>query len=155
VQLSINALKPLSYHLELGARLAGLRDRGILIVASGNVVHNLRQVLWDRPDAAFDWAVRFDDAVVAQLEEAPGDILKLTEHPDYELAAPTPDHFIPLLYLAGAAAHEGRAQALVRGYSMGSLSMTCYGVSAALDLAEHAQGAASLPPDVPPDQTNI
>ena len=155
LQLSINALKPLSYHLELGARLADLRDRGILIVASGNVVHNLRRVLWDRPDAAFDWAVRFDDAVAAQLEEAPGDILKLTEHPDYALAAPTPDHFIPLLYLAGVAAHEGRAEALVRGYSMGSLSMTCYGVAAALDLAEHAQGAAGLPPDVPPDQTNI
>lgn len=155
VQLSINALKPLAYHVELGARLSGLRERGILILASGNVVHNLKRVQWDRPDAAFDWAVRFDDAVASQLGEAPAEILKVTEHSDYGLAAPTPDHFIPLLYLAGLAAQEGGAHPLVRGYAMGSLSMTCYGVGAELNLDEEVEGAASLPPGVPPDQTNV
>lgn len=154
VQLSINALKPLGYHVELGSRLAALRDRGIMIVASGNVVHNLRLVQWDSPDASFDWNERFDDAVVDQLGRNPEGILKLTEHPDYPLAVPTPDHFIPLLYLAGIAAHEGRADPLVRGYAMGSLSMTCYGVGTEFDVKE-AEGAATLPSGVSPDHSNM
>ena len=156
VQLSINALRPLDYHLQLGAALAPLRKRRIMIVGSGNVVHNLRRVQWDKPDSAFDWAERFDDAAVAQLADDPGAVLKLVEHPDYDLAVPTPDHFIPLIYLAGlAAADEGAVEPLLRGYSMGSLSMTCYGAGTASDEAEQCEGAASLPADVPPDQTNI
>lgn len=155
VQLSINVLKPLDYHIELGARLAPLRDRGIMILGSGNVVHNLRRVQWDRPDAGFDWARRFDDDVAAQLAEDPAQILKLADHPDFPLAVPTPDHFIPLLYIAGLAAAEGSARALVRGYSLGSLSMTCYGVGTDVQLADDPEGAAGLPADVPADQTNI
>jgi 4,5-DOPA dioxygenase extradiol len=155
VQLSINALKPLEYHMDLGSRLAPLRERGIMILGSGNVVHNLRRVQWDRPDAAFDSAERFDEAAVAQLAEAPEDILKLTEHPDYSLAVPTPEHFIPLLYLAAlAAAGEGTAEPLVRGYAMGSLSMTCYRAGVASRETALGNGAAGLPRDVPPDQTN-
>ncbi len=156
VQLSINALKPLDYHLELAARLAPLRDQGVMILASGNVVHNLRRIQWNQPDAGFDWAERFDDAVVDQLAHAPGDILKVTEHPDYDLAVPTPDHFVPLLYLAGLAAAEGAgAEALVRGYAMGSISMTCYGLGAKGILREDPCCAARLPEGVPPDQTNM
>ena len=147
VQLSINALKPLDYHLDLGSRLAPLRDSGVMIVGSGNIVHNLRRVQWDRPDAAFDWAERFDEAAVAQLADDPGAILKLAEHPDYSLAVPTPDHFIPLLYLAGlAAAGEGAAEPLVRGYAMGSLSMTCFQAGKASGLAPQREGAAGCPP---------
>lgn len=156
VQLSINALMPLAYHVELGSRLAPLRERGIMILGSGNVVHNLRRVQWDRPDAAFDWAERFDEAAVAQLAKDPEAVLKLAEHPDYALAVPTPDHFIPLLYLAGlAAAGEGTAEPLVRGYAMGSLSMTCYRAGIAAGPTRQRDGAAGLPRDVPPDQTNI
>ena len=155
VQLSINALKPLDYHLELASRLDALREQGILILASGNVVHNLGRVQWDRPDAAFDWAERFDEAVVEQLERAPADILKVMEHPDYALAVPTPDHFIPLLYLAGLAAGSGAAEAIVRGYAMGSISMTCVGVGCGLADAGDASGAATLPAGVPPEQTNM
>ena len=156
VQLSINALKPLAYHLELGAKLAALRARGIMVVASGNVVHNLGRIQWTRPDAAFDWAERFDEAVARQLADAPGDILKLAEHPDFAAAVPTPDHFIPLLYVAAMAAEQGaRLDPLVRGYAMGSISMSCYGLGTeGLGCAE-GEGAAALPADVPADQTNV
>ena len=155
VQLSINALKPLDFHVDLGRRLAPLRDRGVMILGSGNVVHNLRRIKWTSPDEGFDWAERFDDAVVEQLASDPGGILKVTEHPDYELAVPTPDHFIPLLYIAGLAAAAGEPmEPLVRGYAMGSLSMTCYGVGADLR-CEEGEGAARTPEGVPADQTNI
>ena len=155
VQLSINALKALDYHVELGKKLASLRDQGIMLIASGNVVHNLGRVQWNKPDAAFDWAERFDDAVVRQLADDPESILSVTDHPDYVSAVPTPDHFIPLLYLAGmAAASNSKPEALVRGYAMGSVSMTCYGVGT--DFGCHEEhGAATLPADVPADQSNI
>jgi 4,5-DOPA dioxygenase extradiol len=156
VQLSINALRPLEYHLELAAALAPLRDRGVMILGSGNVVHNLRRVEWNRPDAAFDWAQRFDDAVVEQLASNPGEVLRVTGHADYDLAVPTPDHFLPLLYLAGlAAAGEGAAEPLVRGYAMGSISMTCYGVGVDGGQERETEGAAGLPRNVPADQTNM
>lgn len=155
VQLSINALKPLEYHVDLGRRLDVLRDDGILVLASGNIVHNLGRIEWNKPDSAFDWAERFDDAVVEQLEANPADILKLAEHPDYELAVPTPDHFIPLLYIAGIAATSGeRMEPLVRGYAMGSLSMACFGVGTDLQCREE-DGAATLPAGIPADQSNI
>ena len=154
VQISINALKPLDYHLELGARLAPLRGRGVMIIASGNVVHNLRLVRWNTPNAAFDWAERFDEAVVRQLAEKPSDILRLTEHADYELAVPTPDHFIPLLYTAGLAAEEGSIDPVVRGYAMGSISMTSFGVGTSVGCDDGAN-SAPLPQGVPPDQTNM
>ncbi len=156
VQLSINALRPLDYHLDLARRLAPLRDRGVMILASGNVVHNLGRLQWQEPDLGFDWAERFDDAAVAQLVSDPDDAMKLMEHPDYGLAVPTPDHFIPLLYVAGLASAEGtRPEPLVRGYSMGSISMTCYGVGAEVELRKDAACAARLPAGVPPEQTNM
>jgi len=155
VQLSINALKPLDYHVELGRRLDPLRDQGVLILASGNVVHNLGRIDWNRPDAAFDWAERFDDAVAAQLAGDPGAIEAVTAHADYELAVPTPDHFIPLLYIAGVAAAAGEpVEPLIRGYAMGSLSMSCYGVGTNASCKD-AEGAAALPEGVPPDQSNV
>ena len=155
VQLSINALKPLDYHLDLGARLAPLRDQGVMILGSGNVVHNLGHIKWDQPDSASDWAERFDDAATDLLAQSPGDVLKLLDHPDYDLAVPTPDHFIPLLYIAGLAVTAGKPlDELVRGYALGSLSMSCFGLDA--DVAcEDAQGAAGLPEGIPADQTNI
>ncbi|MBB5224459.1 4,5-DOPA dioxygenase extradiol [Amaricoccus macauensis] len=155
VQLSINALKPLDYHIELATKLNELRARGVMIVSSGNVVHNLGRIEWNRPDAGTEWARRFDDMVARQMTEAPADILKSLEHPDFNLAVPTPDHFIPLLYTAGLATAETDAQALLRGYAMGSLSMSCYGVGMNDVVCEAGDGAAQLPHGVPPDQTNI
>ena len=155
VQRSINALKPLDYHVDLGRRLAPLRERGVMILASGNVVHNLRLIKWSSPDEGFDWAERFDEAVVRQLADDPGEILKVADQPDYALAVPTPDHFVPLLYTAGVAAASGEPmEAMVRGYAMGSLSMTCYGIGVDVGCKD-GDGAAGLPAGVPADQTNI
>ncbi|MBO9518725.1 MAG: 4,5-DOPA dioxygenase extradiol [Porphyrobacter sp.] len=156
VQLSLNALRPLDYHLDLARRLAPLREQGVMILASGNVVHNLSLLKWNEPDLAYDWAERFDDAVVAQITQDPDNILSLAEHPDFPSAVPTPDHFIPLLYTAGlAAADSSTIEPLVRGYSMGSISMTCYGIGAEVELRSDPTCAALLPGGVPPDQTNM
>jgi 4,5-DOPA dioxygenase extradiol len=163
VQLSINALQPFEYHLQLGARLAPLRDRGVLVVGSGNVVHNLRSIDWTRPDDGFAWAHAFDDDARDVMTSAPGELGRLQRHGAYAQAVPTPDHLIPLLYVAGLAAAAGRpAETLVAGYAMGSLSMTAYTLdrpatpspTAAPEGAAEAGGPAPLP-DVPPDETNI
>ena len=156
VQLSLNALKPMEYHIELGHRLAQLRDRGVLILGSGNVVHNLRRLNWRNLDRGEDWAYRFDDAAASLLAERPGDIAELQKHPDYALAVPTPDHFLPLLYIAGIAAASGAgASPLVRGCTLGSVSMTCYGVETEGIGCTHGGAAAAVPSDVPADQTNL
>jgi 4,5-DOPA dioxygenase extradiol len=156
VQLSLNALKPIEYHIELGQRLAALRDRGVLILGSGNVVHNLRRLNWRNLDSGEDWAYRFDDSAAALLAERPADIAELQEHPDYALAVPTPDHFLPLLYIAGLAAASGTAALpLVRGCTLGSVSMTCYGAGIEGIGCTRGGAAAAVPSDVPPDQTNL
>jgi 4,5-DOPA dioxygenase extradiol len=131
VQLSIHALRDFDSHFELGARLAPLRDRGVLIVGSGNVVHNLRALDWSQPELGFAWAQRFDEAARAVLTETPGEVPALGSHGDFASCAPTPDHFIPLLYVAGLAGAANRPLAtLVDGYAFGSLSMAAYALDA-------------------------
>lgn len=125
-QLSINSQKPMGYHLKLATRLAELQKNGMLILASGNVVHNLRAVDWRNPDGGFDWAYRFDEAAEELLTSNPGDVLKLMDHPDYAKAVPTPDHFIPLLYTASLAAEGGKLGSFAKGVTVGSISMTSY-----------------------------
>jgi 4,5-DOPA dioxygenase extradiol len=155
VQLSLNALKPLEYHLELGRRLAPLREQGIMILASGNVVHNLRAIDWSAPDTGFDWAHRFDEAVGEQLSSDPARVLAVAAHRDYTMAVPTPDHFIPLLYVAALASADEPVREVMRGYSLGSISMTCYAVGAELPAHAVGPGSAALPKNVPPENTNI
>jgi len=129
VQLAINADKPLEYHFELGAALAPLRDQGVLILCSGNVVHNLRVVDFSMGEEGMDWAHRFDEAAQTAMTQDPGSALALQDHPDFRDSAPTPDHFIPLLYLAGLAAASGETATVVtEGYLAGSLTMTSYSV---------------------------
>jgi 4,5-DOPA dioxygenase extradiol len=160
VQLSINANKPLHYHLELGAKLAPLRERGVLIAASGNVVHNLRGVDWKLADHGYDWAQRFDEDAKAVMLQSPTEVATLDAHRDYATAVPTPDHFIPLLYLAGLAEAAGRpTETLVEGYTYGSVSMTGYGLGVRLPEPAAADGEPPPPlpdPDVvPPEDTNL
>ena len=168
VQLSINADKSYDYHLELGAALAPLRDTGVLIVGSGNVVHNLREVNWSLPERGEPWAHRFDESTRALMASTPADVAGLHAHPDFRRAVPTPDHFLPLLYLAGLAEAAGRpTEVLVDGYAYGALSMTSYTLDAHLDSAADAAGGTARssagtnsgspvgPIGVPADETNI
>ena len=162
VQLSINAYKPLEYHVDLGARLASLRDQGVLIIGSGNVVHNLGAIDWKQAEDGFDWAHRFDEAARQVLAEAPEDVARLEDHRDWSAAVPTPDHFLPLLYIAGIASAAGQTlDTFIEGYAYGSLSMTCWagGLRASSDSTggtREAEGAAPLPDPsvVPADETN-
>ncbi|MDQ1634249.1 MAG: dioxygenase extradiol [Frankiaceae bacterium] len=157
VQLSINADKPLDYHLELGAKLAPLRERDVLVLASGNVVHNLRGMNWSLEDDGFDWAQRFNEDAKQRMLTDPTEFATMDAHADYRRAAPTPDHFIPALYLAGLAGAAGTEEmsVLVDGYAYGSLSMTAYTLG--LDCGQTAEtaGAPSAPPGLPPDNSNI
>jgi 4,5-DOPA dioxygenase extradiol len=132
VQLAINAQMPPAYHLDLGARLAPLRESGVLILGSGNIVHNLRVVDFGAGETGTDWNHRFDDAVRDVVTADPSAVLALGDHPDYRRAVPTPDHYVPLLYVAGlAAAASTPVDLMLDGYMAGSLSMTSY----TLDLA--------------------
>jgi 4,5-DOPA dioxygenase extradiol len=103
VQLSMDMRLPAAEHLALGAKLAPLRDEGVLIIGTGNVVHNLRAR--QRGEAnAYDWAVNFNDHIRASLVN--GDRNALAQYLDFgepaRLSVPTPDHYYPLLYAAGA-----------------------------------------------------
>jgi 4,5-DOPA dioxygenase extradiol len=152
-------MKPLDYHLDLGAKLAPLRDSGVLIVGSGNTVHNLAGADPHLPDEGYDWAQRFDDEAKALMLDDPAGVGRLDAHRDFDTAVPTPDHFLPLLYLAGLA-DAGRSDGattdvLIEGCAYGSLSMTAY----TLDLPCPGAGdgstpAAELPADVPADGSN-
>ncbi|HEX2541375.1 MAG TPA: 4,5-DOPA dioxygenase extradiol [Caldimonas sp.] len=159
VQLSLHAGAGLRYHLELGERLAPLRERGIFILGSGNVVHNLRRIDWNRPDGAHAWGERFDADVKRLMTSAPGDILAVEGHADYASSVPTTEHFLPLLYLAGLCQAAGQAaEVLVEGGTLGSITMTSYllGCAGLAPAPPHADPAAALPDPgtVPPEQTN-
>lgn len=160
VQLSINAYKPFDYHLDVGRRLAPLREQGVLIVGSGNVVHNLRQIDWAMEHEGVDWAHRFDEAARAVMTDSPTAVAGLQDHADFAQAAPTPDHFIPLLYLAGLADAADRPTGiLVDGYTYGTVSMTAYTLDADCPqpAAEDTEAPAPLPDPavVPPEDTNL
>ncbi|MDE3196125.1 MAG: 4,5-DOPA dioxygenase extradiol, partial [Acidobacteriota bacterium] len=105
VQLSIDETKPAAFHFEAGLRLAQLRDEGVLIAGSGNLVHNLHAYAWGRhaPDP-YDWAVRFEGEVRQAIQAR--EFAPLVEYEklgrDAMLSIPTPEHYLPLLYVLGA-----------------------------------------------------
>jgi 4,5-DOPA dioxygenase extradiol len=126
VQLSIDETEPPAFHYELGARLAPLRDEGILVVGSGNLVHNLHTYAWGRhPAEPFDWAVRFEAKARELL--ASGDHDPLVDYEslgrDAMLSAPTPEHYLPLLYVIATAREDDEVTFPVEGVDGGSISM--------------------------------
>jgi len=133
VQLSLDASLPWDTHVAHGARLAPLRHEGILVVGSGNIVHNLGRMDWGTPEGSFDWAQRFDDEARRLLTTGPVDTAalgSLAATPDGSLAVPTPEHYLPLAYLAGLAEAAGTAlSTLTDGIAFGSVSMASYSLT--------------------------
>jgi 4,5-DOPA dioxygenase extradiol len=126
IELSLDLQTSASRHYEIGRTLAELPERGILILSSGNIVHNLREIDWNRPDTGFEWCAEFDSAVAERLEER--DDAALVDYatlPGAAMSVPTPDHYLPLLYAAAAAGHDVPAVTTYEGLEMGSLSMRC------------------------------
>jgi 4,5-DOPA dioxygenase extradiol len=127
VQLSIDGRLRPARHVELGRALQPLREEGVLILGSGNVTHNLRHAFtaWHRGDTSTPaWAARFDEEVqkAAQQRDLAG-LANLTGTEHGRLSHPTPDHYYPLLYAAGAAGESGEVEFPITGFDMGSLSM--------------------------------
>ncbi len=126
VQLSIDERQPPLFHYELGKRLAPLRKEGILVIGSGNLVHNLHAYAWGQGGRQpFDWAVRFEQQARQLLLS--GDHAPLIGYEqlgrDALLCAPTPDHYLPLLYVIGLRREEDQISFPVEGVDGGSVSM--------------------------------
>lgn len=129
IQLSIDYTKPPQYHFDLAARLSSLRDKGILIVGSGNIVHNLGLVDWpnmQKVDHGFDWAVearsKINDWIMDGNFEPVIDYTK--QGRAIQLAAPTPDHYLPLIYTLGLKSGKDKISLFNDKLLGGSLSMT-------------------------------
>ncbi len=123
VQLSLDVTQPAAYHYELGARLAPLRDEGVLLLATGNVVHNLR--LMSRSGAVPDWAQEFNQRVrAAMLGDDPHQLVNYTEWGRAaQLAVPSVEHFLPLLYVLGCRQADESVAIIADGIEAGTLSM--------------------------------
>ena len=126
VELSIDLSMPAREHYALGQRLAELPDEGVLVLGSGNIVHNLRAIDWNRPHGGYPWCEAFD-AAVAQRLEARDDagLVDYSALPGGAQSVPTPDHYLPLLYAAAAAGPDAAAVTTYEGLEMGALSMRC------------------------------
>ncbi len=126
VQLSLDAGRSAAGHLDLAARLAPLREEGVLILGSGNTVHNLRRMDWHRPESAHDWAERFDARVRSALRAADAAALaRLVSEgdADAQLAVPTPEHYLPLLYVAALARPDDTIQLFNERIEYGAIGM--------------------------------
>ncbi len=126
VQLSLDARQAAAFHFDLGQRLAPLRQEGVLIVGSGNLVHNLGAYAWGRTQPEpFDWAMRFESEARQRMQasELPSLIQYERMGADAQLSIPTPDHYLPLLYVLGAQQRQDGITFPVEGFDGGSVSM--------------------------------
>lgn len=126
VQLSVDATMPPRFHYQLAERLAPLRKDGILVLSSGNIVHNLHAYSWgDRQGKPFDWALEFEHRVRALLGKRDHSVLIAYESlgESAMLSAPTPDHYLPLLYTIALGRSDDRLSFPVEGFDGGSVSM--------------------------------
>jgi 4,5-DOPA dioxygenase extradiol len=130
-QMSIDFSKPPQYHFRLASELQNLRNKGVLILSSGNIVHNLRKLKWGETDTKpFDWAVEFDALVKNKLDNR-----QFADLADFEafgkignIAHPSYDHYLPLIYSAGLINPNETLKYTYEGVEMGSISMRCFQV---------------------------
>lgn len=134
VELSLDYTKPASFHYELAKELLPLRDEGILIIASGNIIHNLREIDWERmdlPNSGYDWANEAHHQMVKMITE--GDHQHLIRYDQqgrpFHLSIPTPDHFIPMLYIVALQEKKDRLTFFNDSIVGGSLDMTSLMIS--------------------------
>jgi 4,5-DOPA dioxygenase extradiol len=128
VQLGIDETQPPAFHYRLGRLLRPLRDEGVLLVGSGDIVHNLHTYAWGRhPAEPFDWALRFEAKARELMLQ--GDHATLVDYEslgrDAMLSIPTPEHYLPLLYVLGASDEAEAPTFPVEGMDGGSISMLC------------------------------
>lgn len=129
LQLSIDYYKPAAYHYELAKQLLALRKKGVLIIGSGNMVHNLRMVAWDKlsePEYGFDWALEMNDIFKNKISNGFHKELIQYEklHKAATLAIPTPDHYYPLLYILALQTDNDKVEFFNNKAVGGSLTMT-------------------------------
>ena len=129
VQLSLNRLQPAQWHFNLAKKLAALREQGVLIIGSGNIVHNLRAISWEHIDqigAGYDWAYAFRDHINHAMTTQNNDELVHYEHfgESAALSVPTPDHYLPLLYVMALRESDENVAFFNDHLIAGSLSMT-------------------------------
>ena len=126
-QMSLNRLGDEKYHYNLGKKLSKLREQGILIIGSGNIVHNLGIMDYDMSATPFEWATEFDkyicDAVVNREHKNIISYQKVGKNA--QLSVPTKEHYLPLLYIAGLQEAPDEVNFIYRGIQHGSMSMTC------------------------------
>jgi 4,5-DOPA dioxygenase extradiol len=125
LQLSIYMAQPPEYHYKLGQELRKLRDQGILIIGSGNIVHNLRKLDWNTDATPFEWAVEFDEWMKKRLLERDDKAVvnDFAASPAGRLSVPSPDHYYPLLYTLGAADRNETVCFHFEGIQNSSISM--------------------------------
>jgi 4,5-DOPA dioxygenase extradiol len=126
-QLSVDRTAPADVHFAIGQQIRALREQGVLILASGNVVHNLREISWDNP-GGFAWTHQFDDAITDSIRTRDFEAVIHYENLGFAArkAVPTTDHFLPLLYTLGASDPGDTLTIFNKGSIYGSLSMTSY-----------------------------
>ncbi len=127
-QLSIDYHKPASYHYQLAGELQILRNKGVLIVGSGNIVHNLGMLSWDNPKEKFGWSIEFDESVKKFLDHRQHEDLIHYEKlgKAAQLAIPTNDHYLPMIYSIGLQQKNDEITYTYENIEMGSISMRCF-----------------------------
>ena len=128
-EMSVDFTKSPEFHYELGGQLKTLRDKGVLIVCSGNIVHNLRLSDWKNIDAKpYDWNIEFDHWVKQALDQH--DFRRLIHHQQMGaaagLAVPTSDHYLPMLYCLGMIDQDEEIRQIYEGYQFAAMSMRCF-----------------------------
>jgi 4,5-DOPA dioxygenase extradiol len=127
-EMSVCEMMDAEYHYDIGRRLGALRREGILIIGSGNIVHNLKLMDPDMESAPYDWAVEIDETIKSLLID--GNHGKLVHYQDLggnmTLAAPTTEHYLPLLYILGLQEEDDGITFIHEGFQHGSMSMRCF-----------------------------